>query len=180
MAPKIPTLSLTEIAAELEVTTRTVQNYVRDGMPHRREQRTGDPKFVARECQRWRREKEIAAAVEKERDRLENAGGLDKDAEQAEKTRVERQIKELELARIRGTQVPVEQYDERLEAFVGGFVAVSSGQLHRFERDIIAAATPGEARKLTDRILTALMEGSREYADQLEAELQAVEPEVAA
>jgi hypothetical protein len=178
MATKIPTVSLTAIAAELGVTTRTIRNYVRDGMPHRRNG-AGDPSFVARECQRWYREREVASAIEKERARLDGQN-LDKDKEQAEKLRVERQIKELELAKLRGQLVPVAEYQDRAEAFVGGFAAVAAGQLHRFERDIVKVATPAEARRLTDRVHAALMHGAQEYADTIEAEVAATSVEEAA
>lgn len=173
MAPRVPTVSLTDIAAEMEVTTRTIQNYVRDGMPHRREK--DGPRFVARECQRWRREREIEQAVQKERDR-QTADGLDKDKEQAEKTRVERLIREIDLEERRREVVPIALYRERNETFVGNLAAVTMGQLQRFERDIVRATTAADARRLTQRIQAALMQGAQEYADTLEAEIAATEP----
>lgn len=179
MAVKTATLSLTDIAAEMEVTTRTIQNYVRDGMPHRREKASGDPRFVARECQRWRREREIEAAVEKERARLSSTEKLDKDKEMAEKVKVERQIKEIELLELRGKKIDIDLYQERIEAFVGGFAGVAAGQLHQFERQIIAATNASEARRLTDEIHRKLMEGAQEYAEMLEAEMAATEVEAA-
>src|SRR5687767_8132188 len=94
MAPRVETVTLTEIAAELEVTTRTVTNYVQAGMPHRRTE-NGDPQFIPRECQRWLRETEIASAVERERSRLTGAR-LDKDEELAGKYRIERLMKQHE------------------------------------------------------------------------------------
>src|SRR5687768_6579228 len=102
MPTKVVTVSLTEMAEEMSVTTRTIRNWVADGMPCRREKASGDPRFVARECQRWRREREIEAAVEKERARLTGGEKLDKDKEMAEKVKVERQIKEIELLELRG------------------------------------------------------------------------------
>ena len=169
MAPKVATLSLVEMAAELGVTTRTVQNYVRAGMPHR-----SGPRFVNRECQKWVREAEIVAAVDRERTKL-TGGKLDKDQEMAAKIAVERELKELELRERRGLLIDAAVYRERCEEFVGGFASVTTGRLQAYEREVVQALTPADARRLMTKIQTALMKGAQEYADALEAEIAATE-----
>jgi hypothetical protein len=168
--PQLPTVSVEEFAKFQGLTSQRIHQLIDDGMPHRNV--SGKKRIVPAKASTWLRERARSESA--------NPEGLDKDAEAAEKMRVERQIKELELARLRGQLVPVEQYEERAEAFVGGLAAVSAGQLHRFERDIVAAVTPAAARRVTTAMHAALMEGAREYADTLEAEMQATEPEAAA
>jgi phage terminase Nu1 subunit (DNA packaging protein) len=169
MAPKIPTLSLQEMADEMGVTTRTIQNYVRDGMPHRG--KSGAPRFVNRECQKWLRETEVESAVARERDRA----GLDKEKELAGKYRVERLLKEHEYDVERARFTPKDETQAVIDEIVGGFAAVAAGRLRRFERDIVQAVTPADARRLTQAIHAALMDGGREFRRQIEAEAARME-----
>ncbi len=160
------TLSLEEMAEELAVTTRTVQTYVRDGMPHRRGDKSG-PRFVARECHRWRREREVAAAVERERAKLKT---LDRDTEIALKTRTERELKELELAERRGELMPkanVEQDMERLCLMLRTRVL---GMRGKWAPRVLGLATMAESTKLLDEIASDLLSSLRDGADDLETE----------
>ena len=50
----------------------------------------------------------------------------------------------------------------------------------RFERDIVRATTPAEARLVTQRIHAALMRGAQDYAETMEAEALVLEQETAA
>jgi hypothetical protein len=75
---------------------------------------------------------------------------------------------EMEVATMREELVPADLYQRRLEAFVGGFVAIVTGRLGRFERDIVQAATPAAARKVTDAIRNQLLQAGQDYAEQLE------------
>lgn len=172
MAPKVHTVSLTEIAEYFDVTTRSIQSWREHGFPTR--MISGAPRFVVKDCIRWRREadKEEAAPVAK---------NLDKEDELAGKIKAERELKELELKERRGALVPAEVFQERVDSLFGGFAAVAAGQLQRFERDIVRATDAVSARHVTQAIQVALMKGAQEYADTLEAEAQATdEPEVAA
>lgn len=164
--PKPQTLTLQEIARAFRVQVQTIREWRAQGMPHRMV--GGRPLFDLPACIEWRREKD--------RESARDEAAPDEAKERARKMRAEAELKELEVARIRGQQVPVEQYEERAEAFVGGFAAVAAGQLHRFERDIVKASTAAEARRLTQQMHAALMHGAQEYADTLEAEVQATEP----
>lgn len=168
MAPKIEEHSIEETAALFGVTSRTLQNWRAAGMPHR--MTGGRPKFVWRECIRWREETIRAEEREKLRG---NAPVKDDDR----LTRAQADLKEMELAERRRQLVPFEEFQAANDALVGGLAAVSAGRLKRFERPIVQAMTPAEARKVTQEIHRALMEGAREYADDLEAQAAAGERE---
>lgn len=158
MPPRPKTVSLTEIADVFGVTTETIRLWRKAGMPSRKE--SGRPTFVIAECVQWRREQD--------REDVRVDDGLDKDAEMAAKLRVERELKELELAERRSRVVPIEVYQERLDSFLGGLMAVVDGRLQQFERDIVQADTPPDARRITDAIRAELRRGATEYADELE------------
>ena len=172
MAPKVRTLSLTEIADEFGVTTRTIQNWREAKMPSRTID--GAPRFVLKECIRWVRENDVEEAVGRVREKL-TGGKLDKDQEMAAKIAVERELKELELRERRGLLIDAAVYRERCEEFVGGFASVTTGRLQAYEREVVQALTPADARRLMTKIQTALMKGAQEYADALEAEIAATE-----
>lgn len=158
------TVSLSAIAELLGVSTRQIQNYRAEGMPVR--QTSGKISYVPRECIRWR--------IERERDSALAATAPLEPLERARKLRAEADLKELELKERRRALVPVEEFQARIDALVGGLVAVASGRLQRFEREIVAATTPAAARKITERIHDALFEGARAFADELEAEADAL------
>jgi phage terminase Nu1 subunit (DNA packaging protein) len=174
MAPKIETLALTEIAAAFRKTTRTIQTWRREGMPTRNI--NGEPRFVLSDCIQWREERVASEAAERARG---PATSLDKDAEMARKLSVEADLRTMDREERRRELVAASEYQERLETFLGGMSAVSAGQLQRFERDIVKAATPTDARKITQAIHTALMEAAQSYGDTLEAELAEMEAEAA-
>jgi phage terminase Nu1 subunit (DNA packaging protein) len=161
------TVTTAVLAAAFSVTTRTVQLWRQAGMPSRT--LDGAPRFVLRECIAWRLE--TVRAEERQRERARHSS----DDMERRKLAAEAELKELQLAERRGEVVPLTEYQSRLDTFVGGFAATAAGQLHRFERDIVTATTPGDARKITQRIHSALMTGANEYADQLETEIAATE-----
>jgi DNA-binding transcriptional MerR regulator len=170
MAPKVKTLSLAEIAEEFGVTTRTIQNWREAGMPTR--VISGAPRFVLKECIRWRREIDVAEAKEAATPGL---GELDDAEERVGLTRARRLMSEHELEILKDLHTPKAETQALMDELVGGFAAVASGRLRRFERDIVAANTPGDARRLTQEIHRALMDGGREFREQIEAEAAQLE-----
>lgn len=110
-----------------------------------------------------KRETEKAKAEVKPKDQ-DLAGSL------KEKAQADAAISRMKAEEMAGSLIPADLHQQRLDAFVGGFVAVVTGRLARFERDIVAAKTPAEARKVTDAIKTQLLQGGQEYASQIEAE----------
>jgi len=167
MAPPVEKISLAEFAKERGVTSRTVQNWCARGMPHRdiRNERY----VVRREAYTWLLEREF------ERGRREARRPSD-DAETRLKA-AQADLKEMELAQARGEVIPVSVYQEHLDTFLGRFAAVASGQLARYERDIVAATIPAEARRITQAIHHALMSGAQGYAAELEQAAAAAEIE---
>jgi hypothetical protein len=124
--------------------------------------RKGRPFCVWPDFPRWRE-----AELEKSRTRIQPDQAL------AESERMEAQAK-AEIARMkaeqmRGELVPLALHQRRLDAFIGGFVAVVTGRLTRFERDMVAASTPAEARKITEAMKTQLLQGGQDYASALES-----------
>jgi hypothetical protein len=166
MAKAADTVSLSEFAAHYGKSEEWARKLAADGgMPHRIVD--GHYRLVTSVASAWLIEQ------------AETREGLDKDQEIAEKTRVERQIKELELAERRGQLVPVTQYQERVEEFVGGFAGMAMGQLQRFEREVVQAGDAATARRLMGKIQAALMRGAQEYADTLETEIAATTEDAA-
>jgi len=159
-------LTITEVANLFGVTRATVTNWKKAGCPCR----TVDNKIVfdLQPLMAWRRQEDRAAGT-----RGVLPDGYDKELESARKLRADADLRELDLAERRGELVPVKDFEARLESFLGGFAAVSAGRLQRYERDIVAAADPAAARRVTQAIHVALMEGALEYADTLEAEMKA-------
>jgi len=165
MAPKIVTVSLSEFADDHGVTLRAVQKWIAEGMPHRNG--GGERRVVRRDANRWLRERE--------REQAKSEVAPDEAMERALKIRTEREIKQLELDRLRGILTERAVHEERITKVVGGLFAVAAGQLQPFERDIVAASTPADARKVTEAIYEALCWGAQGYAEQLDLEAQAME-----
>lgn len=161
---RAPAFGTNELARLLGVARETVRQWTAAGCP-----RLDSGEYVLAEVVAWR----VRQAVEKER------AGRKADAapktEMNRKLAVEADLKELQLAQMRGALVPAALHDEQMQRVVGGLAAVAKGQLTRFEREIVRATTAPEARKVTERIHEALMRGAQGLADELEAEAAALE-----
>lgn len=160
MPPRAKTVSLEEIADAFGVTTESIRLWRKDGMPSRQE--GGRPRFVLRECIEWRREADRQAVEADAED------GPKASVERALKLRVERKLREVELAEKLRQLVPIGESVAFIEEFVAALAATAAGRLQRFERDIVRAATPAAARRVTTAIHVALMEGGQEFAGGLE------------
>lgn len=163
--PPAETWSVTDAARLLGVSTRTLQSWLAQGLEHRLVD--GQRRVVLADVLRWRVEAERAAA--------RDAAAPDEATERARKLRAEATLKELELERARGQLVEVDRLDEFIRRFVGGFQGTAAGRLARYERRIVAARTPAEARMLTQEIHRALMEGAQEFAAEQRAIAEALE-----
>lgn len=170
MAPPVNAVTVAAFAEILGRTPERVYQLIQQGMPHRKLARS--TKIVPAEAIQWLRDRDVEKAAKPAE---APAAELVEAVERARKLRAEADLKELDLAERRGQLVQVEIHTETVDKFLGGLVAVASGQLARFEREIIRAATPAEARILTRKIHAALMEGTRDYADLLEAEADALD-----
>ena len=172
MGRPLATLSTGEFAELLGKSSRTVQNWLRDGMPHRMNRHQAA--IVPRDAIAWlieRAQESARAAAEPGDDRRGSAF--------ARKAHIEADLKQLELDERRRRMIPAEEFEEFAEQFVGGFTAVAMGRLTRFERDIVRAKTPADARKITRAQAAALMHGAREMADRLDEEAAGDEPAAA-
>lgn len=165
MAPPVKDKSVAEFAEDQGVSSQRVYQWIQAGMPHRK-RKTGT-RIVSAEANKWLRE------FARNEGRQET--GLDEGKERARKVRAEADLKELEVAERRRQMIPASELEEFCESFVGGFAAVAAGRLQRFEREIVKASTAGEARRITQQIHTALMEGAQAYAQQLDAEAEEIE-----
>ncbi|MCC7132489.1 MAG: terminase small subunit [Gemmatimonadales bacterium] len=110
MAPKTPTVSVTEFAADHGLTSRRVQQWIAEGMPYRDE--GGNRRIVRAEANRWIREKE--------RDEATKAATPDStdDAERRKAT-ADAQLAELRLARETGQVVPIDEATKAVEDMLG-------------------------------------------------------------
>ena len=173
MAPPVNEVSVQEFADLIGKTSQRVYQLIQKGLPHRK--RGGHTKIVPREGVQWWIEHQTWEYQE-QRKRKDIP---DEEEERALKMRAERQIKELELMKMAKDLVPAADLTEFVERVFGGFAAVVAGRLQRFERDIVRANKPPEARKLVERMKAALMNGARAYADQLDDEAAELEREAA-
>jgi len=87
-----------------------------------------------------------------------------------EKAQADAAISRMKADEMAGDLIPADLHQSRLNAFVGGMMSVVDGRLNRFERDIVAAGTPAEARKVVDAIKRSVKQGGLELADRIEAE----------
>lgn len=165
MAPPVKDVSVQEFATDHGVTSQRVYQWIQAGMPHR--SRKSGTRVVRAEANRWIRERD--------QEQARSETGPDEAKERARKVKAEADLKELEVAERRKQLIPADEYAVFVENFIGGFAAVASGQLQRFEREMVRAMTPGEARAITQKQQAALMEGARQYAQQLEAEAEELE-----
>lgn len=124
--------------------------------------RLSDGTYIAAETITWRIQRELQLA------RPAKAEGEKPVTEMNRKLAAEADLKELQLAQLRGELVTVEAHTEVVARIAGGFAAVASGQLARFERRIVQATTPAAARVVTQEIHRALMEGAQDLADDLD------------
>lgn len=163
---KAVTVSLNEIAVVFGVTTRTILDWRKAGMPSRRE--SGETRFSLPECVRWRREQDREAATK------------DDDTSKEDRRRIlraEADLKELELHERSRSLCEVATYESEAVTFVGSFAAAVLGRMQQFERRMVQVSTPQEARKLVEEMQDDLMRGARQFADQLQAEAGADEIE---
>lgn len=165
MAKAATTIHLQDFADDHGVVIRTVTNWIAEGMPFRTHR--GERRVVRKEANAWL----LDRAKQKGR-ASGQAVEWDKDREMAMKIRVERQIKELDLATKRSSLLTVEEFDTLADRLIGGFSSVVSGQLQSFERDM--GLEPAEARALVLRMQEALMRGAQELADTLDAEADTI------
>ena len=159
-------LSQNDMAAALGLDdTETLRQWRKDGCPH--QMRGNRPFYHPRKVRLWleeRAEKRGRASIDRP------LAKLDKDDEQARKLAAEATIAEMRLAALQKEMIPAQRFESEFERLVGGFAAVSKGQLQRFERDIVSASTPADARRLIERIQDALMAGMQTFADELDDE----------
>lgn len=160
---RVETFPPGKLAQLLGVSGESVRKWAQAGCP-----RLDSGEFVVAEVVTWLRQRDVEAERAK-------AKGDDKPkTELNRKLAAEAELKELQLERERRESVAIADFDEALGRVVGGFASVAKGQLTRFEREIVRATTPADARVLTDRIHTALMEGAQGLADELDTEADAL------
>lgn len=150
------------------VSRETIRQWTVANMPRR-----DDGTYIVAETITWRIQRELA----KDRETRAPKDGDEKMSELNRKLRAEAELKELQLERERGLAVLADDHEAVVARIAGGFAAVASGQLSRFERRMVQAKTPAEARVLTQEIHRALMEGAQGLADDLESEAVALEKE---
>src|SRR4051812_18628281 len=109
MAPKGEDVAVEAFADLAGVTSQRIYQLIQLGLPHRK--RDDGTRIVPRDAIRWMRERDRAEAVAEK--------AVNEANERARKTRAEADIKELQLAELRGSLVPTSEVTTFLEAFVG-------------------------------------------------------------
>lgn len=157
------TYSRSAIAQLLGVTPQRVTQWIQAGCPT-----TGDGKKLDLvTVVEWR----IARAETQARSATRAESPLQR------KLDAEAKLKELQLEREQALSVSAEDHEEVVARIAGGFAAVAAGQLQRFERRMVQARTPADARVITQDIHRALMEGAQELAESLDSDADELEPE---
>lgn len=149
-----------DLARLLGASRETLRQWTLAGCPRLD---TGD--YIVSEVVTWLRKRERDAAIAEGKQQSQQPK-----TELNRKLAAEAELKELQLERERGLVIEVEDAEERIARVVGGFAAVAAGRLARFEREIVRCTTAADARKLTDRIRVALMEGAHDLAQELDGE----------
>lgn len=170
MAPPVKDVSVEKFAELVGVTSERIYQLIQSGLPHRK--RDEGTRIVPKDAIKWLRQRDRDEAV------VEKA--LDEAKERARKTRAEADMKEIQLAELRGSLVQTAEVSAFIEAFVGGFASVAAGQLGRFEREMVKVTNAPGARALRTKIHRALMEGAQRYADQMTAKGEGFAAELAA
>lgn len=164
-------VNASELAQLHGVTRETIRQWTVAGCPRRQ-----DGSYIVAEVITWRIQREL----EKDRAARAPKDGDEKMTELNRKLRAEAELKELQLARELGNHITTEDHEAIVARVVGGLAAVASGQLQRFERKIVQAKVPADARIITQDIHRALMVGAQEFADTLETEAAGLDEDDAA
>lgn len=160
-----------QLAQLYDVDRRTVTNWLNEEPPCPSTGAGKERAFSTAAVARWYADRAVRHAAAT----TPALGEIVEATERARKVRAEADLKELELAERRRQLIPSDEYQRRLDDFVGGFGATAAGRLTPFERDIVKATDAPAARKITQRIQAALMAGAQEYAELVEAEARALD-----
>lgn len=160
-----------QLAKLYDVDRRTVTNWLNEEPPCPSTGTGRERRFDTAAVARWHAERAVRQAAAS----TPALGEIVEATERARKVRAEADLKELELAERRRQLIPADEYQRRLDDFIGGLAATAAGRLHSFERDIVRAVDAPAARKITQRMHAALMAGAQEYAELVEAEARALD-----
>lgn len=159
-------LSVAELAAKLRLTVQRVYQLIDDDqMPHfpRGEDRT-QIEIEEDEVLRWLYARSVARAP-------------DPDAEdRRRKRKLEADRLQIELETLKGQRLDRTEVEALARAEEGSFVAFITGQLQRFEPDIVRASSPVDARKLTTQMKREILAARRDYGEQLEHDIDEARP----
>lgn len=142
-------MSQTELAKLFGVTVQTVRRWVIDGLPRNGEGRGA--KYPRLECLQWREEQ----VRQQERGKLPPADSLDE--AKRRKVLAEAQMAELDLGRVRGDLMTVEQYDSVVSQAYQRVAQRLKTIAPRLAPDVIGIQTLKEAKNVLDAEVRALM-----------------------
>lgn len=164
-------LTVTEFAEMIGKTPQRVYQLIEEeAMPHRvRGEGREAIRIVLEEAWSWLYERAMQKAAAA-------TPAPDPEAEQRiRKRRLEAERIELDLQTLRGQRLDRAEVDAFHRGQEGAFFAFMTGQLQRFEPDIVRAIAPVDARRLTQRMMREILEARRNYAEELETEAAAIE-----
>lgn len=157
------------IQAIFGVAAPTILTWRNQGMPVVMASPTAAPLYHPWKCIKWRRDKD-------RHDVRMGIGGMGSDPVVGQQYKQSKLKADAERAQLfveiqRGKLVSVSVFHQVVEMLIGDFTAVAKGQLQQFERDMVKAQKPVDARHLTDRITDELMRGAQRYRETLQKEL---------
>jgi phage terminase Nu1 subunit (DNA packaging protein) len=168
VAPKIETVSLSEIANLFGVDTDTIHLWRQKGMPHRVS--SNRPRFEVAPCVQWRR-------AQDKRDQRESVSPVEA-IERVRKLSADADLAELKLRERLGELVPTEDVERQTDRMVSVIRARVLSVRGRWAPRVIGLSTMAQATStldgLTSDILAALAEGADEVEASDEPETEAV------
>lgn len=164
------TVSQRELAAILGMSVERIRQLVHDGLP--RTSSAGKPRYVPATVVAW--------LLERDRTRALHSGRSSSTMreELARRTAAEARLKEFHLEQRRRELIPRDEFFDVLQAITGGLFAVAIETLGRFERQIVQTMTHSDARRLTETMSGALLQGALGFAETLEQAAEVAGSEV--
>jgi phage terminase Nu1 subunit (DNA packaging protein) len=157
MAPKIDTVSLSEIAAVFDVDTDTIGLWRQAGMPQRKI--SGRPRFEVAACVQWRREKDKKDA--------RDTTAPDEGKQRARKIAADADLAELKVRERRGQLVQVDEAERQVGRVVTTIRARVLAIRGRWAPRILGLETMAQATSTLDAIATDILATLSESADEI-------------
>lgn len=160
MAPRIETVSLTDIMKLFGVSDETIRLWRADGMPHRVV--NGHPRFKPAECVAWRRERD------REEQRRKDAEGEGIEDAQRRKAQADADLAEIKRDQLRGRLTDNDATLRLIDRICHSVRARVLSVRGRWAPRVVGLPTMAEATKVLDELAADILKALNEGADDLD------------